>query len=79
MLSDAIKKHPHELTCTCGHKIKKTLGWFNDHKTFPCPACNVTVRVNSDELAQVIKAIDKAQADIRGTIDKINKSFKMGR
>ena len=79
MLTAAIKKHPHELTCTCGHKIKKTIGWLNDHTTFPCPACNVTIRVDKDELAKVIKAIDKAESDIGRMVDKLNKSFKLGR
>lgn len=56
-----------DLPCpNCGKKTSKTLGWLEDHDTFPCPACSTDITVSReqvrrirDELAKLSKAASR--------------------
>lgn len=48
-----------ELTCECGHKIRKSIRWLKTNKDFPCPVCGAKiVLLNNNALAEVLKPLD---------------------
>lgn len=48
-----------ELTCECGHKIGKRLGWLKANKELSCTVCGTVIDlVNNETLTKVLKPLD---------------------
>lgn len=59
-VSDKIAAQEIELSCICGHKIRKSLRWLNDNKNLICPSCRATINLlDNKELGKVLKSLGK--------------------
>ncbi len=56
---DFMKSLKIELSCDCGHKIRKSIRWLKNNKTLGCPACHATIDLLGNKtIAKALKPLD---------------------
>ena len=61
-----IDKSVIEVTCSNGHKVKKTIGELRRSPTFNCPQCGQPIEINGAELDRDIRKIERDLDDLFG-------------
>jgi len=54
-----VENEELELTLDCGHKVRKSVRWLKDQKTFNCPVCGAAVNlIGNEAITKVLKPLD---------------------
>jgi len=62
-----------ELPCeNCGRVTKKTIGWIKRNTQFAW-ACGTPIHLDTSQFKREIAKVDRAFADLRNTLKKLNK------
>ena len=64
-----LDAHKIDIPCTCGHKIKTTLGKVKKNPKITCPRCNTVISCNTDQISRVTNDIDKKISNLSGTLN----------
>jgi hypothetical protein len=62
-----------EVTCSNGHKIKKTIGALRRSPSFRCPRCGQNITVDGSELDREMRKIDRAFDDLQKSLKKFGR------
>lgn len=56
----------------CGHQTRKKIGWLTTHTQFSC-RCGSIIGLESKELAEAIRSIEKSLRDLERELSKLGK------